>query len=99
MRSARLDEVFENIAANVRRRREEIGITQAELAEGAGIDTTYLQRLERGTVNVSVAVLVHVADALQTSPAGLFRPARMAVRKPGRPKATITRRAPRPKIS
>jgi transcriptional regulator with XRE-family HTH domain len=43
----RLSEFLRSIAANVRRVRNRLGMTQETLAERAGQDLSYLQRVER----------------------------------------------------
>jgi transcriptional regulator with XRE-family HTH domain len=68
------------------------GLTQAALAELADQDLTYVQRVERGITNLSVAVIVALADALDTSPASLFRASRELARPTGRPKKNKARR-------
>ena len=54
------------------RRRKELGITQGELAEQAGISRNYVSLIERGEAsNVSVNILNSLAAALETTPAEL----------------------------
>src|SRR5687767_6174489 len=80
------------IGANVRRLRLRSGLTQEALAERAGVSTVHVQRVEAGEANVSVTVLVVLADALGVPPARLLHRASMAERRPGRPKAQRARR-------
>lgn len=80
------DEYITYLAANVRRLRLRQGMTQEALAEAAGIDLTYLQRIERGTANPSIRRVVAVADALGVAPPRLFRKAKTIPRQPGRPR-------------
>lgn len=48
--------------------RKRAGLTQAEVAEAAGLsDRTYAD-IERGTVNMRVETLLHICDALHISP-------------------------------
>ena len=91
MRRSRRSEVLSHLAANVRRLRIKRGLTQAVLAELADQDLSYLQRIERGVTNVSVAVIVALADALETPPASLFRATRELARPTGRPIKRKTR--------
>lgn len=57
----------------IRTRRLELGLTQEQVAERAdGIDANYFGRIERGEKNVSVALLVSVARALETSASELL---------------------------
>lgn len=75
------------VAANVRRRRERLGLTQEELAAAAEIDLTYLQRIERASANPSVRVLAQLAQALDLAPGLLLRKREpLPRRKAGRPK-------------
>lgn len=56
----------------VRARREELGLTQEDLAHAAGIHRTYLSDVERGTRNVSLVNLERLATALAVTMAELF---------------------------
>ena len=60
------------IGANVRRLRQERGLTQERLALEAGIDLTCLGGIERGRRNPSVAVLGRLADTLNAHPRDFF---------------------------
>lgn len=57
------------IVALQRRRR---GLTQAELADAAGLSLKYLGEVERGEANVTIDVLERVANALGWDPNSLF---------------------------
>ena len=85
-RNVALTDILQTIGANVRRRRERLGLTQEALAEAADLDLSFVQRVERGETNVSVAVLVRIAGVLGLRPALLFRAARIPEIKRGRPK-------------
>jgi transcriptional regulator with XRE-family HTH domain len=61
------------VAQNIRRLRLERGLTQEALAVDAGIDRTYVSRLERGLENPIVAVLDKLARALSSNIEELFR--------------------------
>ena len=54
----------ETVAWNLRRLRIERGVPQEVLAVDAGIDRTYVSRLERNLENPTVAVLERLAQAL-----------------------------------
>ncbi len=79
------DELLESIAANVRRRRSELGLTQQELAERAGVDLRYLQKVEAAEVDFRVSLLPNLADALEERPERLLEPATLLRSGPGRP--------------
>ena len=61
------------VGTNVRKRRQERGLTQEQLAFAAEIDLTYVGGIERGKRNPSVVVLARIAGALGTDPAELLR--------------------------
>lgn len=44
------------------------GMTQQNLAEGAGADRSYLSMLERGLQQPTLAMLLRIAKALRTQP-------------------------------
>lgn len=52
--------------------RENAKLTQAEVAEKAGIHVNYFARLERGEVNPSYEVLVGIIKALKIKSTDLF---------------------------
>lgn len=60
------------LGENVRRRRENEGISQEELADRCGLHRTYVGSVERGERNVSLANIVRLAHALKTSPSLLL---------------------------
>jgi transcriptional regulator with XRE-family HTH domain len=74
------------LGANVRRLRLKRGMTQADLAIAARIDDRFLQKVERGVVNLRFQSLVKLADALDVLPAVLLRGAKPVERKVGRPR-------------
>lgn len=59
-------------AANVRRKRLELGLSQEELAEAAGVHRTYVGMLERGEKNVTIYNIERIALALSVKPASLL---------------------------
>lgn len=62
-------------AANVRRKRLELGLSQEELAEAAGVHRTYVGMLERGEKNVTIYNIERIALALHVEPASLLQSA------------------------
>jgi transcriptional regulator with XRE-family HTH domain len=68
------------------------GISQENLAVDAGIDRTYVSRLERGLENPTVGLLEQLAKALGTGIVEFF-----AVPAPGEPPLTPLRGGWRPK--
>lgn len=60
------------VARNVRRLRVRKGLSQEALAVDAGIDRTYVSRIERGLENPTVAVLEKFSKALGSEIAEFF---------------------------
>lgn len=58
---------------NVRRLREEQGMTQIELASRAGLNRSYLGGVERGQRRICMENIARIADALSISPDVLFQ--------------------------
>lgn len=52
------------VGVTLRRRREAVGLTQAELAERLDVSAAYVQRVEAGGANLTVGQLARFADAL-----------------------------------
>lgn len=50
----------------VRKHRKEKNISQEQLALRCNIDRSYLGRIERGEVNITLEKLYHLAKALET---------------------------------
>lgn len=62
------------VARNLRKLRVDRQLSQENLAVDAGIDRTYVSRLERGMENPTVAVLERLAAALAVEITALFAP-------------------------
>ena len=62
----RNDDIYELIAANIKKYRKEIQITQAELAERSSYSHEFIRRIEapNGKKYFSLNTLVKIADAL-----------------------------------
>ena len=52
------------IGQTIKQRRKELGITQPDLAELAGVSKNTLYKLERGQLNPSVDILTKLAKVL-----------------------------------
>jgi len=65
-------DIRERFGFAVKARREELALTQEDLAERAGIHRTYLSDCERGTRNVSLVNVERLARALEITLAELF---------------------------
>lgn len=60
------------VAQNIKERRAELGLIQAQLAERADISTTYLAEIETTKKSPSMEVLQRLADALNLRPYEFF---------------------------
>ncbi|AET68617.1 putative transcriptional regulator with C-terminal CBS domains [Desulfosporosinus orientis DSM 765] len=56
----------------VRKLRQDLGISQEELAFSSNLHRTYISDIERGTRNVSLDNIYKIAVALDISPKDLF---------------------------
>lgn len=61
-----------NLGSAIKRKRSELGISQEELAERAGLHRTYVSDVERGMRNLSLDNIEKLARALEMSVSGLF---------------------------
>lgn len=61
------------VAWNLRRVRVATGVSQEQLAVDAGVDRTYVGRVERGVENPTVGNLDKLVDALEVHISELFR--------------------------
>lgn len=64
--------IEQKFASAVKKRRKEIGLSQEAFAAAAGIHRTYASSIERGKVQVSIAVADQIAKGLQLSLSELF---------------------------
>lgn len=64
--------LVEIFAAHVRAKRLELGLSQEQLAEKAGVHRTYVGMLERGEKNVTIYNIERIAKALAVEPASLL---------------------------
>lgn len=53
------------LGKNIRKARRKIGLTQAEVAQKAGVNMNYYSRIERGEVNSSIEIVENIAKALK----------------------------------
>lgn len=83
----RAEPLSEYFAANVRRRREEQGLSQEQFAELAlKGDLRRLQRVEAGAYDLRLSTVAALARYLATPASVLLEPAKPASRKLGRPR-------------
>jgi transcriptional regulator with XRE-family HTH domain len=75
-------EIREILALNLRKLRQERGISQEDLAHQAEIDRTYISALERSVYAASIDVLDRLAKVLNVEASDLLkRPAPTATKK------------------
>lgn len=64
-----------NVGENIRRKRENVGFTQAYVAEQAGVTQAMLCQIERGTRNPSLQLGAEIAKILNCSLESLLKDA------------------------
>ncbi|KXZ65905.1 helix-turn-helix domain-containing protein [Acinetobacter venetianus] len=67
-----MDDLAVKIGLLIRKNRTEKKITQEKLALLCDIDRSYLGRIERGEVNITVLKLFEIAKTLEISPTNLL---------------------------
>jgi transcriptional regulator with XRE-family HTH domain len=70
--------ILSALGAAIRDHRVQAGLTQAELAQRAGIGRPHLNHIECGRKNPTVVVLVHLAESLGVAPGDLLAPVTQA---------------------
>jgi len=66
------DDIRIRFGRAVRKRRQELGLSQEELADRAGIHRTYVGDVERGERNIALQNIEKLAKALDVSISTLF---------------------------
>jgi len=66
------DTVLSSLGLNVRQKREARELTQEKLAEGSGLDPTYISGIETGKRNPGIRNVVRIAKALGVKAATLL---------------------------
>ena len=61
------------LGQKIKKRREELELSQEKLAEKCEFDRTYISLLERGKRNISFTNLLRLADGLEISPSELIK--------------------------
>jgi transcriptional regulator with XRE-family HTH domain len=82
----RVEDLLSYIGANVRRLRQQRGLTQAALAEALDVELRTVQRIESGKANVAISTLVEIGDLFGVKGTDLLKEAEMPEVKRGRPK-------------
>lgn len=66
-------DLIELFAINVRKRRNELGLSQEELADICGVHRTYISLIERKKRNVTIKNIEIIAKGLGTEPYQLLQ--------------------------
>jgi transcriptional regulator with XRE-family HTH domain len=70
-KSLNVDKTTKEFGSRIRGLRKELGMSQEDLGDIAGLHRTYIGHLERGEVNPSLINILRVAKALKTDPSSL----------------------------
>jgi len=66
------NDIKSQLGTAIRKRRNELGISQEELAGRAGLHRTYISDIERGARNVSIENIERLSKALKISISEMF---------------------------
>lgn len=66
------DQLHATVAANIRTRRQALGISQEILADRCNLHRTYIGAIERAERNITINTLARVAQALGCTPIDLL---------------------------
>ncbi|MDO8272043.1 MAG: helix-turn-helix transcriptional regulator [Gammaproteobacteria bacterium] len=69
------------LGKRIRDKRKSAGIAQESLALACGLDRSYMGRIERGEVNITVMSLCQIAQALNCSAQELLPECRFGLQK------------------
>ncbi len=72
--------IEERMAEAIRKRREEIGLSQEAMATSAGVHRTYASSIERAKVTISIDVAERIAKSLDITLSELCKRAEQATR-------------------
>lgn len=81
-------DIRRRVGRNLRRLRDERGLSQEELAFEAELHRTYISGVERGIRNPTIEVLAKIAAALGIPPHQLLEPHQTTAARARREKAT-----------
>jgi transcriptional regulator with XRE-family HTH domain len=68
-----MEDLRDLFATNLRRLRNEVGMSQDDLAAEAAMSRSYLSQLESGKFHVSLKIVAKLAAALKADPAEFLR--------------------------
>jgi ribosome-binding protein aMBF1 (putative translation factor) len=61
------------VGMNIRKKRDQLKISQQELADNSNIAKSTVQRIEKGELNPSITILKHISDALNIDVSELLK--------------------------
>lgn len=64
--------LYDTIANNIRKEREKLYISQAQLAERANVSVDTVKSIEKGRRSMSLYTYLRIVEALETTPASLM---------------------------
>ncbi|WP_417585696.1 helix-turn-helix domain-containing protein [Nitrincola sp.] len=67
-----MNNLASQLGVNIRAKRKELCVSQDRLALECGVDRSYMGRIERGEVNITVEKLYQIAARLGCEPASLL---------------------------
>lgn len=67
------DPLLAGVSRAIQQRREEIGLSQEEVAHRAGLHRTYISDIERGARNPSLKTLARLSEALEVPTSTLIK--------------------------
>lgn len=67
------DDLEKRLAASIKAHRLGLGLTQEDFAERLGVHRTYVSKLERGMVSITLLALERLAQQLGVAPVDLLR--------------------------
>ncbi|OXY81466.1 helix-turn-helix domain-containing protein [Oceanimonas doudoroffii] len=67
-----MSELAEAVGLKIRHQRKIFGVSQETLAHLAKVDRSYVGRVERGEVNLTIDMLYKLAQVLECDPKGLL---------------------------
>ncbi len=72
LKGAIMKAVSKQLGKNIRAQRKALGLSQDGLALECGLDRSYMGRIERGEVNITVEKLYQIACQLDCAPSSLL---------------------------
>ncbi|SDP19412.1 Helix-turn-helix [Pseudomonas arsenicoxydans] len=67
-----MQQLAKSLGEKIRVRRKAMGLSQDALALGCKVDRSYMGRIERGEVNITVEKLYRIARTLECEPTSLL---------------------------